>query len=256
MTETPQRELPFADMGALVLRLRDHLEGRAATVWELSEPDREAFAARTGFCARGEGRPEVVLTADTAVELGHPRTASQSFVLRTRKRDLVRHRAVTLVGDDLGALDSQAPLGQVVLLGLGDGAAPDPFDVENLGLLTNRLPGWMVRSVPGRLWIRVSRDAVARGMDLRTVAEALVLAFSELPEVEAVEVLFVTASAGDVDALAPIEVEARIFSGRHKKLVLGAGGDVECPDLSCETCDEKPVCDELRDVVVSRRRAP
>ena len=36
--------------------------------------------------------------------------------------------------------------------------------------------------------------------------------------------------------------------------VLSPEGDVECTDLDCEDCDERAVCDALRDVVVKRRR--
>jgi hypothetical protein len=28
---------------------------------------------------------------------------------------------------------------------------------------------------------------------------------------------------------------------------------VECQDLNCDTCDEQPVCDSLRDIVIKRR---
>ena len=78
--------------------------------------------------------------------------------------------------------------------------------------------------------------------------------YAELPDVEAVEVVFVTSSEADVEALGPIAAEAKILAGRHKKLVLSPDGEVECTDLDCEDCDEQPVCDALRDVVVRRRR--
>jgi hypothetical protein len=57
-----------------------------------------------------------------------------------------------------------------------------------------------------------------------------------------------------VEALSQVSTEAAILSGRHKKLVLGVDGEVECRELNCETCDEKPVCDGLRDIVIKRRR--
>jgi hypothetical protein len=66
--------------------------------------------------------------------------------------------------------------------------------------------------------------------------------------------VFVTSSNDDVQALAQIATEAGILAGRHKKLVLGVDGDVECFELNCKTCDEKPVCDSLRDIVIKRRK--
>ena len=133
--------------------------------------------------------------------------------------------------------------------------APDPFDIDTTQYLINRLPGYMVRSVPGRLWARVSRKALAAGMSLATLGQALVVAYSNgFEEIAGVEVLFVTSATAEVEELAPIAAEATILAGRHKKLVLSPDGDVECADLDCDTCDEKPVCDNLRDVVIKRRR--
>ena len=128
------------------------------------------------------------------------------------------------------------------------------FELDGVQFLINRLPGYMVRSMPGRLWVRVSREGRARGLTLHTVAQALTAAYvSDFDEVEGLEILFVTSSLADVEMLAPIALEAAVVSGRHKKLVLSAEGDLECSELGCETCEEKPVCDDLREIVRQRR---
>jgi len=141
------------------------------------------------------------------------------------------------------------------MLALRGGSNPDPFELESAQFLINRLPGYMVRAMPGRLWARVSKEARIRGMTLRTVAQALTAAYlGDFEEVEGLEILFVTSSVADIEMLAPIALEAEVISGRHKKLVLSAEGDIECSELSCETCEEKPVCDDLREIVRQRRR--
>jgi CO dehydrogenase/acetyl-CoA synthase beta subunit len=162
-----------------------------------------------------------------------------------------------VVGPDLDALKGRhrVPLAQVVMLAFGAGRTPDPFDMERLQFLTNRLPGYMVRSVPGRLWVRISRGALERGLDFHALGSCLVAAYLGLEGVQAVEVLFVTAGVEAVEALGPVAVEADILAGRHRKLFLAADGGVECRELDCETCEEREVCDSLRDIVI-RRRAP
>ena len=92
-------------------------------------------------------------------------------------------------------------------------------------------------------------------MTLDTLGSALISAYREEFEgVLAAEVLFITSSREDVEALNIVSTEAQILAGRHKKLVLGIDGDVECAELACETCEEKPVCDDLRDIVIKRRK--
>jgi hypothetical protein len=140
-----------------------------------------------------------------------------------------------------------------VVVGIGPEARPDPFTLENLSFLTHRLPGYMARSIPGRLWVRISRDTHARGLTFRTVGEALISSYlSELPEVTTAEVLFVTSSRDDVAALAPIALAAEVVA----KLALAEDGDLSCVDMTCDTCEEKPVCDGLREMIQHRRGSP
>jgi CO dehydrogenase/acetyl-CoA synthase beta subunit len=191
-----------------------------------------------------------------ALDLGHPRTASESFVLLTTDVDAVVHGRIRWLGSDLPELParSEHAHAQVVILRGRADALPDPFAVEAAQYLTHRLDGYMVRSVPGRLWVRISRAARARGLDFETVGRALVASYADgFPEIEAVEAVFVTGSVGDVRALAPIAAEARVMAGSHRKLVLAPDGEFECDDLDCDSCEEEPVCDSLREVVIKRR---
>jgi CO dehydrogenase/acetyl-CoA synthase beta subunit len=210
-----------------------------------------------GYEERGKANADVILSDDTAVELGHPSTVSHAIVLSSYQPELIRHGQISIVGPDLDEIErgDRRPFGQVVMLGLRPGEAADPFGIDNAQYLIRRLPGYMVRSVPGRLWARISYEARESGLTLETVGSALIAAYTrDFPAVEKAEVAFVTSCQEDVESLAEIANEAKILSGKHKKLVLGVDGEVECMDLNCEACDDKPICDDLRDIVIKRRR--
>lgn len=250
----------YPDMGHLVRGVRAFVEARVPhlQVWDRAGLDGDAFTAPPGLAPRGQGKAEVVLAPQVAVELGHPTTASQAAVLTTYEAGAVHPGRISLVGPDLATLPrgTRRPFGQVVCLQLAPGSSPDPFTLETTQYLFNRLPGYMVRSMPGRLWARVSLDGRAGGLGMATIGDALVAAFlGDFDEVRAAEVVLVTSSRDDVDALAPFVLEAQALSGRHKKLVLAPDGTLECRELSCETCDEKPVCDAVREVLARRRSA-
>ena len=239
-------------MAPLVERLRAYVNARSAAVCPAGEPPSD-LCERTGLVLTGRGAAEVILRGDTAVELGHPSVASRAAVLTTVAREL-EHGRIHRIGPDLG-VSPPRPFGQVVILRLREGIPVDPFDLENAAYLTNRLPGYMVRSVPGRLWVRVSHRALRRGLRLEVVGQALCAVYrARFEAVRAVEVVFVTSSDEDVLALSPLVAEAAVLSGRHKKLSLTADGEAECVDLDCERCDEKPVCDDLKDIAIKRRR--
>ena len=247
----------IADMASLVRRVRLLFENRGSEISSAPNPvDEETLRRVFLFREKKQGGAEVILADETARELGHPSTASRALLLVTFDSDLVHHGRVSLLGPDLDAMQNgkRYPLAQITLLAVRPRQVPDPFEIENAQFLMNRLPGYMVRSVPGKLWVRISRQGRARGLTLQTVGSALIAAYSrDYPGVEKVEVLFVTSTREDVEALDPVAAEAGILFGRHKKLVLGLDGEVECTELNCETCEEKPVCDNLRDVVIKRR---
>jgi len=244
-------------MATLIRRLRELMEKRAGRTTSRPAPfDADTLRSRFGFADKGRGRTDIILAEDVAVELGHPATASRAAVLCTFDPEVVVRDRVSIVGPDLGEMDPgrRIPLGQAVILALDPDNVPDPFELENTQFLMNRLPGFMVRSVPGKLWVRISKKARAAGLTLETVGSALVAAYTgAFPGVKKAEVVFITSAPDDVEELARIAAEANILAGRHKKLVLGVDGDVECMELNCDACDDKPVCDDLRDIIIKRR---
>ncbi len=252
-----QKQNVVADMAPLVGRVREFLAERAVDTASCDAPyDLSTLSERFGFSEKRKGRPEVILGEDVAVELGHPSTASQVIVLLSHQADRVQNGRISIVGPDLDEMESgvRHPFAQVVMLAVKPDQTPDPFELDNTQYLMHRLSGYMVRSVPGRLWVRISKSGRVAGLTLKTVGSALIAAYSDDFEgVEGVEVVFVTSSSEDVNALSQISTEVNILAGRHKKLALGVDGEVECQDLNCETCDEQPVCDSLRDIVIKRR---
>jgi CO dehydrogenase/acetyl-CoA synthase beta subunit len=254
--ETQKRNV-IADMAPLVGRVREFLAERTDETASCDAPyDLSALSERFGFSEKRKGRPEVILGEDVAVELGHPSTASQVLVLLSHQPELVQAGRISIVGPDLDAMEdgSRHPFAQVVMLAVKPGETPDPFETDNTQYLMHRLSGYMVRSVPGRLWVRISKAGRAAGLTLKTVGSALIAAYThDFEVIEGAEVVFVTSSSDDVNALSQLSTEVNILAGRHKKLALGVDGEVECQDLNCDTCDEQPVCDSLRDIVIKRR---
>ncbi len=255
-------ELPL-DMGELIVETQ-----RLVKTWEASPRQvrrvthshlsPKTLASTLGLRPKKIRQPEVVLASDVAVELGPPALASRALVLTTERSGLVSDGLVTLVGRDFQDVprSAQLPFAQVLMLALAPGSRPDPFALENGQYLMHRLPGYMARSIPGRLWIRVSRAAHRAGLTLWDVGAALHCTYLEdFPQVLAVEVLYVTSDSSDVSALGPIALEAEVVAGRHRKLAISKDGELECADLSCETCEERPVCDGLRDMMKHRGRS-
>lgn len=201
-------------------------------------------------------REEILLAADTAVELGPPACASLHVVLWTAESEIIRDGYITLVGPDLPACRGEKrDYGQILLLGLTQPPGMDFFRLESIQFLTGRLPGVMARAVPGRLWLRISYQALAAGLDFLLFGTALAEAYrQETRGVSAVETIFITSGRDLMERFSALAAEAKIYLGQHQKISLGRAGEYECEELNCAACEEKPVCDQIREVTVIRRK--
>lgn len=237
------------DHADLIRRIHEMLGGFAVH----PPGDAEAVAA-LGYAPRQKRQATIVLASDTALELGPPGTPSVCRALWTRTPGLVTDR-VYVLGDAGGS--GPGASSAVLLLALAELPEDlDPLEAPFTGVLhlTHRLPWVMTRSLPGRLWIRVHRRGLA-AFSLRALAQTVRAAFAaELPGVRRVDVV---AAAGDdalVRAFEPLAAAAGVVDGEHRRLRWEEDGEISCSDLDCRTCDEKPVCDTIREVIAFRRR--
>jgi CO dehydrogenase/acetyl-CoA synthase beta subunit len=194
----------------------------------------------------------VVLQADTAVELGNPQDESVAFHLWTVDLGLVRDGCITLVGPDLGeSVGRHLPFGKAVLLGVEDVSEENCIErYRELGLRRYdlNLAGYMLRapSQIGREWSRVSRQAVDGGFSLATLGGALIRLYKALPYIKSAEVMVVTSSPADVRELSMIGERASRQMDALNKMTTELVRE-------CEACDYNDVCSQVDDFRVSRR---
>jgi CO dehydrogenase/acetyl-CoA synthase beta subunit len=200
----------------------------------------------------------IIFKEDTFVELGSPNTASCAFVLWSDNPALIRDGRITLVGPDIGESQGQSlPFAQVLMLG---GRALQEEEQEALDrsqYVFDQIEGYMLRSVPQRMWSRVSREAVEKGFGFETLGRALMgICKTQLPKVEAMEILFVTSCKEDVTLLENIAAQVTKISReiRRSGLVRRLDGTYECTmGYHCDACSDKPVCDDIRELVALRK---
>jgi len=198
------------------------------------------------------------------VELGGPQTAGSTFVMWTEDVSIVSDGRITLVGPDVvEAKGGRLPFGQVTLVGgLALSKEIHPR-LEREQYAAERVPGYMVRSTGGRIWSRVSREALDGGFSLRLLGATIICHIrTKLPPVTAAEILFVTSSVEDVQNLERIGAQVRKLSHDLRRERLKetaketADGKYECEsDISCEVCPDNEVCSEIREIVVIRKKA-
>ncbi len=230
---------------AYIKEVRDYLDERR------QRQDASIFDSNPPSSWPAGQKNNLVLSADTAVELGSPRTASTSFLLWTEDPAVVHHGRTTLIGPDVFQESrSQVPFGKAVLAGVtgfDEENSYDRFREMELAKYDLRLAGYMMRAVSQyqREWSRVSRKAVEEKFSLSFLGQALTQELITLPYVTAVEIIFVTASIEDVLALKSIGDGVAAIIGAMNKMV-------EEMDFDCSSCEYREICDSAAELRAMR----
>ncbi|MRR36119.1 hypothetical protein EG829_15860, partial [bacterium] len=157
-----------------------------------------------------KGRPgDIILSSDTAIELGHPQTESLVFLMWTDSPDRVVDGRITVIGPDLNELaGGKAPFGKITLVRVHGFTEDNAFDrFQEMDMVRTRLclQGHMLRAVPqqNREWSRISKKALNEGRSLKMLGNELVREYRKLEYVDAVEVIFVTSGVQDIQRFRP-----------------------------------------------------
>ncbi len=200
------------------------------------------------------GKRNIILSSDTAVELGHPDTASTSILLWTEDNSLVTDGRINVAGPDLpDSRGESLPFGRILMVS-GKGFTEDNCyhryrEMERLRFNLD-LKGYMLRAASQyrREWSRISHKALDRGLSLPLIGTHILNRLKQFPWITGAELLYVTASKEAVESLEAITNPAARIIETMNRLV---------EDLShnCGECDLTDVCSDIEDLQNLRRAA-
>ena len=191
------------------------------------------------------GTSELVLQKDAAYELGASGRGSANYVLFTSSSELVSKDRVLLYGPDLKDIHGDCDFARIVLLRVGvlDGDDEKVYrtlkDIEFAKYHVN-LEGYMVRMSPEsyREQVRLSRQALRKGISLRNVGFSYIKAYKQDENVLNATVIFVTQPGLDYAAMKVNAKKAADVTGTLTHILEGLPTD-------CSVCSLKGICDEV-----------
>lgn len=253
----------MAIFNAYVKKMAEYVEGMRGKGRQVREFDcpgdpgklLEELPVRVG----PEASSGIILRGDTFVELGNPDVGSCAFLLWTDNPSLVGDGKITLIGPNIQESEGASlPFGQVLMVGGAGLGREEHSALEQNQYIADQIEGYMLRSTSERMWGRVSKDAATKGFDFDTLGKALTAIFkTAVPKVQAMEAIFVTSDKEDVRQLDNIAEQVRkISKDITRETWLARGYDIlECTlGWDCNTCSDKPVCDEIREVITVRKK--
>ena len=211
------------------------------------QPDFSSFTSTPEVNWPSGGNSNLVLSTDTAVELGSPKTAATSFLLWTENPEIVQHNRIFLLGPDISQENRPlTPFGKAVLIevsGFDEDNSYDRYREMELAKYDISLAGYMMRAVSQyqREWSRISKKAVAEGFSLSLLGIALINELKKKSYVKGVEIVLVTSNVNDVMNLKAIGDSVGEITGAMNKMA-------EEMDFDCDSCEYSPVCDEVSEL--------
>ncbi len=220
---------------SLIRETRALVDKLPAKVWDYDP--RAAWAS--------DSANELVLQKDAAYELGASGRGSANFVLFTSSAELGGRDQVVLCGRDLREIKGDCDFARIVILRIGVLEDEDEAVYRTLRDIEfakyHVYPqGYMVRISPEsyREQVRVSRDAVRRGISFKALGMNYIQAYKQDPNVISATVIFLTDPAADYAAFKALAKKSADVTGTLTHIFEGLPTD-------CSACALKDICDEV-----------
>ena len=188
---------------------------------------------------------ELVLQKDAAYELGASGRGSANYVLFTSSSELVDKDQVILCGKDLKEIKGDCDFARIVLLRIGvldddDEAVYRTLRDIEFAKYHVYPQGYMVRISPEsyREQVRVSKDAVRKGINFRALGASYIAEYKKNPNVINATVIFLTDPAADYAAFKALAKKSADVTGTLTHIFEGLPTD-------CSVCALKDICDEV-----------
>jgi CO dehydrogenase/acetyl-CoA synthase beta subunit len=207
-----------------------------------------------GLNSSGTRNACIVLEEDTAVELGAPDKDSLSFTMWTSRRGTLSNRLLTCGTDFDRLMNKSVSYVQIIMLEFEDGSQAVEPDIGRIKNLTNKLSGFMTRSMLGKTWIRIGKERMNQGFSLYALGQCLHKAYRDaIPDIKSMEIILITGHDEIIKILKPVSEAAKIISGGNTKFKWVSDGVVSCDELDCDNCDDKATCDSINEMLAKRK---
>ena len=193
----------------------------------------------------------IVGGGDTLIELGHPITASVCLGMVTTRDDLVADDLVMVVGKELQELPKgRYSFACLVLAKVMEADESCRRVLARRMTSCDSLVGCMARVLSDRIWVRVSDEALNRGISLGIIGWHLISELKkEKDRFNKVEVIYVVSEKDHINRLR--EVADKLAENKTIKYKAKYIKREDCDSvLDCEDCPDFVTCQVFKDAVL------
>jgi len=216
-----------------------------------------------------ENKPSLVLSEDTYLELGSHDVPSCRLLIPVGDPNLIVDGKIKVIGPDISKKlpeKIKLPFAQLIFIYSRRAIDPDLYRKIQIHLsVFNIINGFMIRVVPRKFWIRISKDLVKSGFNFEQLGKFLIFHIkNKFLEISKIEIIFITTSEEKINDLEKISNEIQqLFSettikkklreiekGQIPQELLQGKKRFDCDyEWSCNECEYNEICDEIIDIV-------
>lgn len=194
------------------------------------------------------GSHQMILRGDMAYELGGstPAFSAIGATAVTANEDYVKKDEIILIGPDLPDITEDISYARLTLalvdsdsMGNGNTLYNAIKKIDNVRYHVNPY-GFMTRvsSVYGRESIRISKEALQKGLSFEKIGRVFIDKYHENPDIKAVKLIYITNPSFDYKSLEESVKKASAITRAIDHIMKDAMTD-------CNTCSLQKVCDEV-----------
>lgn len=250
--EIINNKLIFQDHTYLINEIYNTINSDFITRYSLGNAEE---CSRIGYGISDKKNSFIVMAEDTAVELGSPQKVSISKTLWTTSENIAGNN-VYVKNDQLSSFENRSvSFLQLIIVQFDNADDAKDYRLQSVKGLSNKIPGLMCRSMQGKMWIRINKSLMEKDFSLYSLAECLYHSYMQaIPAIKAMDIFLIADDDPLILKFEPIISTAESISENNNKVRWIEDGIVNCDDLNCASCEEKPVCDSLRQIVIEKRK--
>jgi CO dehydrogenase/acetyl-CoA synthase beta subunit len=194
------------------------------------------------------GGNQLIMMKESAYELGGDNKPAVNYACITSD-DYVTEDEIWVYGKDLNEINGSVSFARIVLVKVDSLKGEGEEDTEPLFRAIQDIDfvkyhvypkGYMIRSSSDsfREQVRVSKDAVRKGISFEQVGNSYIKEYKKNPNVLAVRVIFATVDDADYAEMKKDAKKVRDITKTLSKILEGMATD-------CHSCSLKEICDEV-----------
>ena len=194
------------------------------------------------------GGNQLIMMKESAYELGGDNKPAVNYACISSD-DFVTEDEILVYGKDLSEIRGSVPFARIVLVKVASLQGEGEEDTEPLFRAIQDIDfvkyhvypkGYMIRSSSDsfREQVRVSKEAVKKGITFEQVGNSYIKEYKKNPNVIAVKVIFSTVDDADYAEMRKDAKKVRDITKTLSKILEGMATD-------CHSCSLKEICDEV-----------